>query len=112
MELTLLVSGPPLYSENNKSWTASWLIFSPPFLLLNPLVVSIHQPLERESLTIVLLAVFPTDLGNELFLAAKVVGSTLGAFVEQIASTQGEHSEYTPTSIVHLLIISPLYLDL
>ena len=34
-------------------------------------------------------AVFPTDLGNELFLAAKVVGNTLGALVEKVASAQG-----------------------
>lgn len=34
-------------------------------------------------------AVFPTDLGNELFLAAKVVGNTLGTLVEKLTSTQG-----------------------
>ncbi|CAI8022460.1 Dystrophin, isoform D [Geodia barretti] len=32
--------------------------------------------------------VFPTDLGNELFLAAKVVGNTLGALVEKMTATQ------------------------
>ena len=43
----------------------------------------------------ILSAVFPTDLGNELFLAAKVVGNTLGTLVEKMTSTQGIEYLYT-----------------
>jgi hypothetical protein len=45
--------------------------------------------------------VFPTDLGNELFLAAKVVGNTLGTLVEKMTSTQG--IELNPVAITYIV---------
>ena len=34
-------------------------------------------------------AVFATDLGHELFIAAAVIGNTFSALVEEVATTQG-----------------------
>ena len=52
-------------------------------------VVSISIQFPSHSAYSIPPTVFATDLGHELFIAAAVIGNTLSALVEEVASTQG-----------------------